>query len=433
MSKQVINVGNNPNDNSGDTIRAAMQKINANFTEVYANTDAGVVHPTDLSANLANYSNTAVLTALLPVSTVNNALYLNGLIASGYQTMAGFAANTAAYLPSYTGVLNASSIAVSGGVTIGADVAISGNLTVTGNLTLAGVTTFVNSTVITTTDKNIILSNGAATSLLTDGTGLIAATFANLVYKNLGTSWQSNVNVTPAANNLGLGNTTSVWNLYSNNIITNNIYPSSNNYSAGNTTSLWNLYSNNIWGVSANISGQVNTSNISISTSANIASVTVANSLGVFTTATVNSTSYTVGTAVVANSLGVFTTGTVNAASVNAASLTVGSIVVDNTTGISVSTNTLNLGTYTSAANGYTYLTNNIKMIWGWVSANNSTGGDITFNSSSFTTNAWSIQATPNTAGATYVPAVISWTKSGASIRTANATSINVFWQAIGY
>lgn len=35
MAKQPINVGTSPNDNRGDSLRAAFQKINANFTELY--------------------------------------------------------------------------------------------------------------------------------------------------------------------------------------------------------------------------------------------------------------------------------------------------------------------------------------------------------------------------------------------------------------
>lgn len=36
MTKQIINVGTSPNDNRGDSLRAAFQKINANFTELYS-------------------------------------------------------------------------------------------------------------------------------------------------------------------------------------------------------------------------------------------------------------------------------------------------------------------------------------------------------------------------------------------------------------
>jgi len=37
MAQQTINVGVNANDGGGDTLRAAMQKVNANFTETYGN------------------------------------------------------------------------------------------------------------------------------------------------------------------------------------------------------------------------------------------------------------------------------------------------------------------------------------------------------------------------------------------------------------
>lgn len=36
MSQEIINTGTNANDGSGDSLRLAMQKINANFTELYA-------------------------------------------------------------------------------------------------------------------------------------------------------------------------------------------------------------------------------------------------------------------------------------------------------------------------------------------------------------------------------------------------------------
>lgn len=36
MAKQIIGVGASANDGTGDTLRAAMQKVNANFTELYS-------------------------------------------------------------------------------------------------------------------------------------------------------------------------------------------------------------------------------------------------------------------------------------------------------------------------------------------------------------------------------------------------------------
>ncbi len=128
---------------------------------------------------------------------------------------------------------------------------------------------------------------------------------------------------------------------------------------------------------------------------------------------------------------------TLNSAS-GSGSLVVGNSSVSTTIGIgtvsavnaTISSNTLTLGTSSSAANGYTYLPNGIRMMWGWVSSNSSVG-DITF-SPQFATNAYSITATSNTAGATYVPAVTGFTKAAATVLTSNATSVNVFWTAIG-
>lgn len=96
-----------------------------------------------------------------------------------------------------------------------------------------------------------------------------------------------------------------------------------------------------------------------------------------------------------------------------------------------LSTNTLTLGTSTAAANGYTFLPNGFKMNWGWVSANNSTGGNAIF-SSAFTTACYSVTATSNTAVDTYQAGVIAMNLGNTIIRTANATSTNVFYMAIG-
>ena len=108
-------------------------------------------------------------------------------------------------------------------------------------------------------------------------------------------------------------------------------------------------------------------------------------------------------------------------------SLGIGTISVVNAT---LSSNTLTLGSSTSAANGYTYLPNGIRLMWGWVSSNSSVGS-ITF-TPAFVTNAYSITATSNTPVATYQPAVTGWTKSAATVLTTNTTSTNVFWSAIG-
>jgi len=56
MAKQVINIGSAPNDNTGDFIRDAFDKVNDNFTELYTD-DAGdvgsIVAGTGISVNQA--------------------------------------------------------------------------------------------------------------------------------------------------------------------------------------------------------------------------------------------------------------------------------------------------------------------------------------------------------------------------------------------
>ena len=51
MSKQVINIGASANDKSGDPLRTAFNKVNQNFTELYAL--LGVTSLTELAQDYA--------------------------------------------------------------------------------------------------------------------------------------------------------------------------------------------------------------------------------------------------------------------------------------------------------------------------------------------------------------------------------------------
>lgn len=42
MAKQIINVGTTANDKSGDSLRSAFIKINANFTELYSSSETTI-------------------------------------------------------------------------------------------------------------------------------------------------------------------------------------------------------------------------------------------------------------------------------------------------------------------------------------------------------------------------------------------------------
>lgn len=125
--------------------------------------------------------------------------------------------------------------------------------------------------------------------------------------------------------------------------------------------------------------------------------------------------------------------GTAGMANVEPGKITVGANVTINTTMITVrnanvTTNTgFTLGSSNGSANGYTYLPNGLKMVWGWVLAN-TTVGDATFNDA-FSTAVFSVTATGNTADYVYVTAR---TVSNVNIRTSNTTGTNVLFIAIG-
>lgn len=155
----------------------------------------------------------------------NNAFNLGGTAASAYQLNSTLNANIASYLPNYSGVVNASSFTTTGLANVGsisvANVAlVSGNLTVSGFASIGGVAT-VNTTNITTSLKYIVLANTSASAAALDGSGIVFASYANLIYSSSASGLQSNVNIVPAANNLLFGNTTSLWNVYGNNVFTN--------------------------------------------------------------------------------------------------------------------------------------------------------------------------------------------------------------------
>ena len=57
MAQQVLNVGSNANDGTGDTLRNAMIKVNDNFTEIYASplfNDAILISGNEIAATRTN-------------------------------------------------------------------------------------------------------------------------------------------------------------------------------------------------------------------------------------------------------------------------------------------------------------------------------------------------------------------------------------------
>jgi hypothetical protein len=115
----------------------------ATFTFDYVNNNLTVsngiysnfISVNQIIANNGNGSNGQVLTS----DGTGRTYWANGQIASlaAYQTIAGLNANIAIYLPNYTGVLNSSSVSVSGNATIGGSLIV-GNTVVINSTSTSG-------------------------------------------------------------------------------------------------------------------------------------------------------------------------------------------------------------------------------------------------------------------------------------------------------
>jgi len=228
-----------------------------NAAQAYANAIAYSGNAAQAYANAIAYAANAAANAYSNAVLVAGNAFSNAIAyaANVYSNAVLVAANAYSNAISYTNTNIAlkSGTTFTGSVVINANLTVNNNLTVTGNLILSGSTTFINSTVITTTDKNIILANGAANTFLTSGAGIVAGSYANLVFDDPTTSWQSNVNITPYTNNLSLGATTKLFNLYANQIIANGSMGTVGQVLASNGTSIYWATDQSVGNVTANI------------------------------------------------------------------------------------------------------------------------------------------------------------------------------------
>ena len=470
MSQQNINVGTVPNDGTGDPIRTAMIKVQNNFSEFYA-----ALAP-NLSTNNVTAANNLTVTANLYATTIST---VGGSGANLYFDPDGtadvvFTNQTEVWVLSNAQSTSVSTgaLVVNGGIGV-ANSIVSGNNVLVTNLVNAashtvgsafvangsGVyttgtvnatshtigTNFVaNSTTVASngyiTAANGFLSNGNYANAYTDGivvdyvtnNGRISVgAVDNLSFYTggIGSSLAASVN-TSGLYVTGLVNTTLVTTGGGGGSATGGITVNSSVITIGNTTVNVSTNSTHFYAGNSTYYGFGNSTAESLVTPTQNMVILSNTSSGVITLSVGNSTVNAYGNSsveVIANSSGnlVLTATTITLSNASA------NVIVGNTTGLYVNTNVLNLGTSNNNANGYTYLPNGIKMNWGWVSANSSTAGAITF-SSAYTTNAYVVTATSNSATATYQAAVVSWTKTGANVVTANATSTNVFWTAIG-
>ena len=256
ITPQLANVGLANNDHNGDPLRIAMQKYNQNFTDIYAAIQPNASIKTitvNTGITIGNASVYATVNSTLYTGSANNSLYLGGNVAAKYiqntdsrvlsgnlsftgsnVTFTDIGVGTNTFTANSSGVyanslvsaysLNVTDTANITTLNIANNAKIVGNLEVDGTLLLSGNTTFVNATVITTNDKNIILANNAVTNVDAAGAGIIIGQNANLVFNGTVGAWQSNVIFIPAVNNLGLGTASYQWNLVANNANANYIF-----------------------------------------------------------------------------------------------------------------------------------------------------------------------------------------------------------------
>lgn len=280
MAQQNIIVGTTVNDGTGDPLRTAFIKTQNNFSDLYTN----YVSNAQLIANLTGYVTTSSLSGNIALYSSNNSSYLGGVVAASYQLNSTLNANISSYLPSYAGILNATSISIGSNVTVNTSGLYTGNSV---DLTTGAGATVANDTII-------FIGNNSSNSYLTTGMlSVNAVTIANTTGVYTGT-------VNAASHTVG---TSTIAN------------------STGVFTSIVN-------GASITVGTTVVANSTGIVTpTATIGTSTIANSTGIYTSV-VNGSSHTVGTSTIANSTGVYT-GTVNAAS-----HTVGTSSVVNATGI---------------------------------------------------------------------------------------------------
>jgi hypothetical protein len=108
MAQQIINVGTNPNDGTGDTLRGAFIKTDDNFTELYSGKQNTLISGTNIktinSTSLLGSGNVSVQATLVSgtnIKTING----NSILGSGDLTISGgiTGSGTDNYIPRFNG------------------------------------------------------------------------------------------------------------------------------------------------------------------------------------------------------------------------------------------------------------------------------------------------------------------------------------------
>ena len=274
------------------THAAALNSVKSAYdSAILANTRATSAQ----TAATAAYSNAVTYIDTKSAAAYNNAVANAVALASAAYTNAvanAVALSTAAYnnAVSYTdGIVGnyalKSGTTFTGAVVVSNNLSVSNSVTITGNLTVLGATFSANVTNLDVKDKNITVAKGILDSASADGAGItVDYVDATWNYNTTTTSWQSNVNITPATNNsLTLGKTGLVWsNGFITNVYATNITGTLQTASQPNITANNSLYLGGVaagsYALSSALSSYVLTTTLSnyVTTSSLATSVTTA-------------------------------------------------------------------------------------------------------------------------------------------------------------
>jgi hypothetical protein len=422
-----------PVTTTGTVSVLANSGITANTTGLFVTPGTGtVVNATGVHVN-ATYIGTL---------SANNSSFLNGTAAASYQLNSTLNANIAAYLPTYTGTVNAAiyqtgaPLTGTGGLYANVTTLIVGNNTINTTITSAGLNvngaTVVNSSVVNAAAHTI------STTFIANTTGVYHTGTMNAASHTVGTSTIANatgvytgvvngssitVGTSTIANATGVytgvvnGSSITVGTAFTANAtVVNAVSYNSGSTLIANSTGPYGkteatlnvnsaLTSNN----STNLGGTAAASyQLNSTLNANVASY-----LPTYT-GIVNGSSHTVGTSTIANATGVYT-GIVNAASHTVGSSFTANSTLTNTVSLVVSTNTSTFGTA-----AYIIASGNVGI------GNTAPGHKLSVNGTTYLGGDVSsaINLTANTTGVYHTGTVNATTISTGSVNVINASGL---------
>ena len=136
MAKQNINVGTTANDKKGDSLRAAFQKVNANFTELY--TELGLVVDANLNLGAFEFAGSTLSTTDSSAITIDQATTITSDLTVGGDIVPSIAngSNLGSISKPWRSLYVSNNTIYIGGTAVGVDA--NGNLTVNGSQIAGG-------------------------------------------------------------------------------------------------------------------------------------------------------------------------------------------------------------------------------------------------------------------------------------------------------